>query len=163
MVQTSRSNQHAGLSLGRTPFLSGRDDMTNIIKIRDVLKQLTPQVPDDAMAFEDFTRQFCQDLAKPRKHERRERERVELPPVPAEVQPLNDAFEPEGAPFAAIVRSISAKGMGLMFGKPVHSKYLQVVVSASGRDQLKTVIELKHCTEAGIMIGGASTTELVCD
>lgn len=137
--------------------------MTNIIKIRDVLNQLTPQAPRDAMTFEDFTRQFCQNLAKPRKHERRGQERVELPPVPVEVQPLNDEFEPEGSPFAAIVRSISAKGMGLMFGKPVQTKYLQVLVNTPGRDELKTVIELKHCTEDGIMIGGASMTELVCD
>ena len=68
-----------------------------------------------------------------------------------------------GPAFAAIVRSISAKGIGLMFGKPVTTKYLQVQVSTPEGGHLKTVIEVKHCTENGIMIGGASTTELVCD
>ena len=133
----------------------------NIIKIRDVFRQLASELGNDTLPFEEFTCAFAKEFSKrARKTENRDSDRTELPPIPAEVQPLDHDFEPEGTPFAVIVRNISSRGIGLMFGEDTQCKYLQLQVDTPSGKKLKTVIEVKHCTENGIMIGGSAVTEL---
>ena len=134
--------------------------LADIIKFKDVLRQLAGDEDNGVLPFEEFTREFSSEFSKrPRKTERRDSERTELPPIPAEVQPLDDDFEACGPKFAVIVRNISARGIGLMFGKPVQCKYLELLVGTPSGKQLKTVIEVKHCIENGIMIGCSSMTQ----
>lgn len=133
--------------------------LPNVIRIRDVLKQFAPQ-RNDALTFEEFTTALCDEFSGQRSDEKRGLERVELPPIPAEVQPLGNDLESEGEPFAVILRNISARGIGLMFGKPVDRQFLEIRVSLPNRPELKTIIEVTHCTENGFMIGGTSLTDL---
>ena len=135
--------------------------LANIIKIKDVLRQMASEVDNDVLPFEEFTREFDREFSKrARKTENRESERTELPPIPAEVLPLDADFEPCAPKFAVIVRNISKHGIGLMFGKEVTCKYLELLVGTPSGKQLKTVIEVKHCTENGIMIGCSTMTQL---
>ena len=135
--------------------------MANIIKIKDVLRQLANEVDNDVLPFEEFTREFSSEFSKrARKVEKRDSERTELPPIPVEVLPLDADFEPCGAKFAAIIRNISQRGIGLMFGKDVKCEYLELLVSTPSGTQLKTVIQIRHCTENGILIGCSAMTEL---
>ena len=134
--------------------------LANIIKIRDVLRQMAGAA-DNVLPFEEFTREFSSEFTKrTREIENRESERVELQPIPAEALPLDDDCEPCGPKFAVIVRNISERGIGLMFGKEVQCKYLELLVGTPSGKQLKTVVELMHCSEKGIMIGCSSMTQL---
>lgn len=134
---------------------------TNIIKIKDAMRRLAYGVANDFLPFEQFSREFTEAFSKrPRKVEHRNSDRIELPPIPAEVQPLGDDLEPNGDAFFVMVRNISPGGIGLMFGEDTPCRYLQLQVDLPSGKKLRTVIEVKHCTAAGIMIGGSQITEL---
>ena len=133
----------------------------NIIRIKDVYQQWGNKSRAGNMTFNEFTDAFSEEFTeRPRSSEDRQAERTELPPIPAEVQPLDDNFEPLGKPFFAMVRNISTSGIGLMFGEQVSSKYLQLQIDRPSGGQLSTVVEVKHCTADGVMIGGNALTEL---
>ena len=134
--------------------------IASIIKFEDILRGKGHELPSGALPFQEFAQQFLREFSKFKGSEKREAARKELAPIPADVQPLDDALQPDGQPFFAIVRNISSDGMGLMFGKDVHSKYLEIQISTPSGGKIKTVIEVKHCTEKGMMIGGTSLTEL---
>ncbi len=134
--------------------------IAHIIKFEDILRRKGRELPSGALPFQDFAQQFLREFSQFKGSEKREAARKELQPIPADVQPLDDALQPDGPPFFAIVRNISPHGMGLMFGTDVHCKYLEIQISTPSGGNLKTVIEVKHCTEEGMMIGGSSLTEL---
>ena len=135
--------------------------LANIVKIKDLFRELANELENDTLPFDKFTREFAMAFSKrARKVENRNSDRTELPPIPAEVQPLDHNFEPQGTPFSVIVRNISSRGIGLMFGEDTQCNYLQLQVDTPSGKNLKTVIEVKHCTENGTMIGGSALTEL---
>ena len=76
------------------------------------------------------------------------------------LQPLDDDLVPIGEPFFAMIRNISVGGIGLMFAKETECKYLQLKVETPAGEHLKTVIEIKHCTANGIMIGCSEISDL---
>ena len=135
--------------------------LANIIKVKDAYRRWANEVEDDTLSFEDFKSEFSKAFSKgARKVENRESDRTELPPIPAEVQPLSCDLEPEGKPFFVMVRNISEGGIGLMFGEETTCRYLQLQLDTPSGRSLKTVIEVKHCTANGVMIGGSAVTEL---
>ena len=86
--------------------------------------------------------------------ERRQLPREETPPIPVEVQPLNDAFQPIGPSFYAVVRNISESGLGLMYCDDVCCRFAEVQAVLPSGAILRTVLEIKHCIGAGVMLGG---------
>ena len=121
--------------------------------MKNVLRQLVVR-KDDALAFEDFRLELEANCQRTFKTELRQFERVELPPIPVEVQPMADNLQPSGQPFAAILRNISESGIGIMFGKDVSARFVEISVPISSDREIKTLLEVEHSTENGMLIGG---------
>ncbi len=86
--------------------------------------------------------------------EERRHKRTEVPPIPVTVQPLDEKLEAAGSPFPAVLRNITEAGIGLSFGEHVDSKFIQIEGWLPSGRMFKSVIRVRHCTPAGVIIGG---------
>ena len=91
--------------------------------------------------------------------ERRKEPRYSVATI-VEVQPLDEAFQPEGDAFRVVTRDISASGIGILDSRPVHSKYLAVQLTSPEGEQMQTVMEVLRCQPLGNIydIGGQFVT-----
>ena len=109
---------------------------------------------DVSNSLEEFVAELRHEVSAYRGPECRKEKRAETPPIPVVVSPLNEAMEPDGKPFSAVLRNLSDGGIGLSFGERVEAEYIEITgVLHSGRI-FTTVIHVRHCTPAGVMIGG---------
>lgn len=107
------------------------------------------QPPEDLV---DFVARVGGQLAP--SHDRREYTRFYFA-VPIRVQPLDDFFRPTGVSFAAVTRDLSAAGIGVLYTKPVKSKYIEITVDFPPDHKILTV-EVLRCKPIGSFydIGG---------
>ena len=105
-------------------------------------------------SMQEFVAELQQEMSHYRGPECREQERVETPPIPVIVQPVDQQMEPQGKPFSAVLRNICSSGIGLSFGEHVEAEYVQIQGVLPSGKVFNTVIHVRHCTPTGVMIGG---------
>ena len=118
-----------------------------------------PKIKQDAIdterSFREFVAKLCEEFTTYSGPEQRADERRETPPIPVLVQPLDDQYEPEGESFVAVIRNVCNSGIGLMYGDNIDAKYIEIQTVAPSGAVLKCVMEVRHCTAAGVMIGAS--------
>lgn len=105
-------------------------------------------------SMQEFVAELQQEFSHYRGPECREQERIEAPPIPVIVQPLDQQMEPQGKPFSAVLRNISPSGIGLSFGEHVEAEYVEIQGVLPSGKVFTTMIHVRHCTPTGVMIGG---------
>ena len=81
---------------------------------------------------------------------RRRSEPRESVAIPVRVQPLDDAYQPLGEPFAVVTRDMSCGGVGFFHTERIDAKWIRICLSTpyhSGTMNLLAHIE--HCTRWG--------------
>ena len=69
--------------------------------------------------------------------------------IPAIVQPLDAGRQPQGKPFNAATRDISAGGIGLVQSQPVTAKFLGVKLTPPNGKGIQLLVKVRRCTPLG--------------
>ena len=91
----------------------------------------------------------------------RRSERRHLMAVPVLVQPVDAQFNRTGAPFAAVTRDISLRGVGLVHVEPIDPQLLALRMHLAG-EEVKLVVEALWCRALGPFhyVGGRPISRL---